>query len=52
MKKPLKKALYSVLLILLAYFSARQISTFYTPVIVYSISIGILVYAIYDSRNE
>ena len=51
MKKPLKISICSTILILFIYFFAREISTIHTPIIVYSISIGILVYAIYDARN-
>ena len=52
MKKPLRRSIYSILLLLFVYFLAREISTFYTPIIVYSISIGIVVYAIYDKKRE
>ena len=52
MKKPLKKAICSAILLLAVYFLAREISTFHTPIMVYSVSIGILVYAIYDGKNE
>lgn len=52
MKKTLRKSIFATIILFLVYFLAREISTFHTPIIVYSISIGIVVYAIYDSRNE
>ena len=51
MKQPLKKSICATILLLVVYFLAREISTFHTPIIVFSISIGIVVYAIYDARN-
>ena len=51
MKKPLIKSICATVLLLLTNFLAREISTFHTPIIVFSLAVGIIVYAIYDARN-
>ena len=51
MKKPLIKSICATVLLLFVYFLAREISTFHTPIIVFSLAVGIIVYAIYDARN-
>ena len=51
MKKPVIKSICATVLLLFVYFLAREISTFHTPIIVFSLAVGIIVYAIYDARN-